>query len=93
MKGLAPNKIMTIDGRSLLVSYLDQVAIGIFEPEAKASLIPKTYSLYKVHGKVYVLEITTYRQEDDNLLTTYQVLPEKEAEKYLITDRTGSLTY
>jgi hypothetical protein len=93
MKRLAANKIRTIDGRSLMVSFLDQVAIGIYEPESVVSTIPKTFALYKVHGKIFVLEITTYQQEDDDLVTTYQVLPETEAEKFIATDRTGSLAY
>jgi hypothetical protein len=95
MKRLIPNRIETTDGRRLMVSHLDQVAIGIYEPESinLNSVIPKTYSLYKVLGKTFVLEVTTYFQEDDELVTTYQVLPENEAEKFLATDRTGSLTY
>jgi hypothetical protein len=87
MKANSFKKIITTCGREYMVSYLDQLLIGTFEREndtGDAPYIPSTYALYQTLSNVYILEVTIYEPEKNNLLTTYQLLPENEAARFIL---------
>lgn len=78
--------IITTCGRDYVVSYLDQLAIGTFERDSDtgdAPYIPSTFALYQTLDHTYILEVTIYEPERNNLLTTYQVLSERKANRFM----------
>ena len=94
MKALLPNNIETVCGQHFKISFMDQIAMGILDSEVMVENdldIPDTYSLYQTAGN-FILEITTLQNENFDLKTTYQVLPEAQAMPFLHNDRTRTLT-
>lgn len=87
-------KIQTICGKDYNISFLDQVALGIYESDAKAGIntfIPDTFSLYYTGNSHYILETTTYKPETNDLTTSYKVLTETEANHFLSLDSSRSV--
>ena len=81
---LAPNIIKTVCGKTFKLSFLDQVALGIYNTEEfsdNSTEIPATFSLYRAFNKYFILEVTEYKNDD--LITTHQLLPESEATRFL----------
>lgn len=84
MKELAlTNIVQTVCGQTFVIDFLDQVALGIYEPEkfAQASaFVPGTFSLYKTATANFILETTRYHNSTQRLETTYRLIPDIEAQ-------------
>jgi hypothetical protein len=81
--------IQTNCGKTFLIDFLDQVALGIYAPgkfKETASFIPSTYALYKTATPDFILEITRYNENSHQLETDYQLLSPDEARNFLETD-------
>jgi hypothetical protein len=87
MKELAlTNIVQTICGQTYVIDFLDQVALGIFEPEKfteTSTFIPGTFSLYKTAASNFILETTRYHNPTQRLETTYRLIPEAEARPFI----------
>ncbi|WP_026461577.1 hypothetical protein [Adhaeribacter aquaticus] len=78
--------IETECGKKFKIDIFDQLALGVLQSEKfldDPSLVPTTFSLYKTITDLYLLEITRFDEEKDNLITTYKILSEAEAAPYL----------
>jgi UDP-glucose 6-dehydrogenase len=80
------NVITTVCGRTFKIDMFEQLAVGIVRSEEflrDQTYIPDTFAVYRTVSGVYLLETTTFRLVDMFLQTTYEILTEKEALKYL----------
>ena len=78
--------IVTECGRRFKIDVFDQMAVGVVQCDdflKDPTFIPSTFSLYKTITDLYLLQVTTFNLETDNLETTYKVLPETEVPLYL----------
>jgi hypothetical protein len=78
--------IQTECGKKFKIDVFEQLAVGVIQAESflnNPSYIPATFSLYKTITGLYLLETTSFEPEDENLKTTYKILPEVEAAAYL----------
>lgn len=82
----ASNLIETICGKTFVIDFLDQVALGIYEPgkfEAVSAFIPSTFSVYKTAGPDFILEITKLEANAQKLITTYQLISAEKAKGFI----------
>ncbi|QMU30996.1 hypothetical protein [Adhaeribacter radiodurans] len=80
------NFITTVCGQTFKIDRFEQVAVGVIESEKfikDQTYIPDTFAVYRTGSGMYLLETTTFRLVDMSLQTTYEILTEKEAMKYL----------
>lgn len=78
--------IITECGRKFKINVFDQLAVGVVECDdflKDPTFIPSTFSLYKTYSDMYLLQVTSFNQENDTLDTIYRVLPETEVPIYL----------
>lgn len=96
MNRLEGNKIQTICGKVYNISFLDQVALGVYGNDSNAeknTFIPDTFSLYQTGNSHYILETTTYKPETNDLATSYKLLSEAEANLFLKLDSSRSVAW
>ncbi len=80
------NLITTVCGQNFQIDKFEQLAVGIIQPDDSSkdqTHVPDTFALYHTASNKYLLEKTTFKQEDISLVTSYQILSENQAEKYL----------
>ena len=78
--------IVTECGRRFKIDVFDQLAVGVVQCDKflkDPTYIPSTFSLYKTITDLYLLQVTSFNDIDDTLVTTYKVLPETEVPVYL----------
>jgi hypothetical protein len=78
--------IVTECGRRFKIDVFDQLAVGVVQCDEflkDPTYIPSTFSLYKTITDLYLLQVTSFNDIDDTLVTTYKVLPETEVPVYL----------
>ncbi len=78
--------VVTECGRKLKINLFDQMAVGIVECEGflkDPSFIPSTFSVYKTNSGLFLLQVTTFKEENDSLETTYKIILEEEVNLYL----------
>lgn len=78
--------IETDCGKRLRIDIFDQLAVGVVQCDnflKDPTFIPSTFSLYKTITGLYLLQVTTFNLENDNLETSYRILTEAEAMGYL----------
>jgi len=81
------NGIIETDcGKRFRIDVFDQLAVGVIQCDnflKDPSFIPSTFSLYKTFTGLYLLQVTVFNLESDNLETNYTILSEAEALVYL----------
>ncbi|MDQ3291388.1 MAG: hypothetical protein M3Q05_08880 [Bacteroidota bacterium] len=80
------NFITTVCGQTFKIDMFEQLAVGVIGSDEflqDQTYIPDTFAIYRTSSGVYLLETTTFRLIDMSLQTTYEILSEKEAVKYL----------
>ena len=83
---LFSNLITTVCGQTFQIDMFEQLAVGIFQSDKllKSQIdAPDTFAVYHTMSNTYLLEKTTFKPEDISLETSYQVLTETQAAKYL----------
>ena len=73
-------------GRKLRIDLFDQLAVGVVECDNylnDPSFIPSTFSVFKTRSGLYLLQITSFNEDNDTLETTYKIIPEAEVAVYL----------
>ena len=78
--------VVTECGRKLKINLFDQMAVGVVECDEflnNPSFIPSTFSVYKTSSELYILQITSFNEENETLETTYKIIPEEEVSVYL----------
>ncbi|GEO02925.1 hypothetical protein AAE02nite_05890 [Adhaeribacter aerolatus] len=78
--------VVTECGRKLKIDLFDQLAVGVLECDDflnNPSFIPSTFSVYKTSSGLYLLQTTSFNEENDTLDTTYKIIPESEVSVYL----------
>jgi hypothetical protein len=73
-------------GRKLKIGMFDQLAVGVVECDDflnNPSFIPSTFSVYKTSSGLYLLQITSFNEEEDTLDTSYKIIQEAEVSVYL----------
>ncbi len=80
------NLITTVCGQTFKIDKFEQLAVGIFQSDASLKdqlYVPDTFAIYYTVSSTYLLEKATFKQEDMSLETSYQILTENQATKYL----------
>ena len=78
--------ITTTCGHSFQIDMFEQLAVGIIQSDRfleDQSYIPDTFAVYHTASNTYLIEKTTFKQEDISLETSYQIITEGQAAKYL----------
>ncbi|KAA5541261.1 hypothetical protein [Adhaeribacter rhizoryzae] len=78
--------VVTECGRKLKIDLFDQLAVGVIECDnflKDPSFIPSTFSVYKTASGLYLLQITSFNEQNDTLETTYKIIAEAEVPAYL----------
>ncbi|QNF32570.1 hypothetical protein HUW51_07450 [Adhaeribacter swui] len=78
--------ITTVCGQTFQIDKFEQLAVGIFQSEnilKNQVEAPDTFAVYYTTSNKYLLEKTTFKPEDISLETSYQVLTETQAARYL----------
>ncbi len=80
------NLITTTCGHTFQIDMFEQLAVGIIQSGnflEDQTYIPDTFAVYHTASNTYLLEKTIFKQEDMSLETSYQILTENQAAKYL----------
>ncbi|RDC65885.1 hypothetical protein [Adhaeribacter pallidiroseus] len=80
------NVVTTTCGHTFQIDMFEQLAVGIIPSEnlvKDQSYIPDTFAVYHTASDTYLLEKTIFKLEDMSLETSYQILTENQAVKYL----------
>jgi hypothetical protein len=80
------SSVTTVCGHTFQIDMFEQLAVGIIQPAEllkEQTYVPDTFALYHTASNTYLLEKTTFKQEDISLVTSYQIITENQAEKYL----------
>lgn len=80
------NYIETNCGKRIRIDIFDQLAVGVVQCDSflkDPTFIPSTFSIFKTITGLYLLQVTTFNQETEDLETSYDLLSETEALVYL----------
>lgn len=78
--------ITTICGQQFQLGLFEQLAVGVLHSDKflkDPTYIPNTFAVYYTITGLYLLELTRFREFNQSLRTTYKVLSEEQASKYL----------
>jgi hypothetical protein len=78
--------IQTECGKKFKLDVFEQLAAGVVQADhflSNPAYVPATFALYKTITGLYLLQTTRVDAGGQHLQTTYQLLPEKEAARYL----------